>query len=299
MIHVPRTVPEPAVLQARNRRGQTEIEQVIAKAEQLITDAGLDISTAHVETIVGALQDLRHDFSLYKRSEVKDSLTAIFLGKCAYCESMYASTQPMDVEHHRPKAGVQDERTGALLRPGYYWLASSWLNLLPSCIDCNRVREQMAGTWIGSLGKGNRFPLEPGTRRMRWHNDGDIRDERPLLLDPCVDDPQEHLLFLANGTVDGLSDRGRVSIDIYGLGRSGLVWERRHRARIVEFRLDMLASLSLLRLQFQQDGTVRPGWVELVEELVLSVGQQLDRMGDAAEPYAGMARQLIARGTSA
>jgi 5-methylcytosine-specific restriction endonuclease McrA len=85
--------------------------------------------------------------------------------ECAYCESRYAGTQPMDVEHFRPKGKVLED-DGTEVR-GYYWLASEWANLLPSCIDCNRERRQWLADLgaVRSVGKGERFPLVKGSRR--------------------------------------------------------------------------------------------------------------------------------------
>ena len=77
-------------------------------------------------------------FTRYKHDTVKEALEALFHGKCAYCESDYAGTQPVDIEHYRPKGEVE----GVPDHPGYWWLAAEWENLLPSCIDCNRKRRQ-------------------------------------------------------------------------------------------------------------------------------------------------------------
>ena len=112
-------------------------------------------------------------FSYYKNDAVKARLVDLFHGKCAYCESFYSSTQPMDVEHFRPKGAVAEDDE----HPGYYWLAATWENLLPSCIDCNRQRNQfdvVEGETI-SLGKKDRFPI--GGTRARTPND-DLDDER-------------------------------------------------------------------------------------------------------------------------
>ena len=45
-------------------------------------------------------------FAIYKHKEVKNELERLFRGKCAYCETFYASAQSMDVEHYRPKGAV-------------------------------------------------------------------------------------------------------------------------------------------------------------------------------------------------
>ncbi|MEK9939970.1 MAG: hypothetical protein VW548_03245, partial [Methylotenera sp.] len=76
------------------------------------------------------------EFKAYKNDDVRHALFTLFHGKCAYCEARYDTTAPVDIEHFRPKGGI--DGTDHL---GYWWFAATWLNLLPSCIDCNRKRE--------------------------------------------------------------------------------------------------------------------------------------------------------------
>src|SRR5688500_1280853 len=84
-----------------------------------------------------ANRDESFDFRAYGHDDVKLELERMFHQKCAYCESDYGATEPVDVEHYRPK-GAFLRPDGSLSNPGYYWLAAEWTNLLPSCIDCNR-----------------------------------------------------------------------------------------------------------------------------------------------------------------
>src|SRR5262249_38061398 len=116
-------------------------------------------------------------FSVYGDPSVREALHRLFRGKCAYCDNVYAATQPLDVEHWRPKARVDQEDGSSVT--GYYWRASTWDNLLPSCIDCNRERTQLLedGT-TGKFGKGNQFPLEDELRRAK--NEAEIANESPL-----------------------------------------------------------------------------------------------------------------------
>lgn len=154
------------------------------------------------------------EFSRYKSAEVKEALGKLFHGKCAYCESFYSSIQPVDVEHFRPKGKVE----GDDVHPGYWWLAMEWTNLLPSCIDCNRRRNQRTPkpdlldlvqlTRDGDLnrtkqlatGKACAFPLaEDGVRcTMPPGSEPALTAEKALLLDPTRDDPEEHLVFVVS-----------------------------------------------------------------------------------------------------
>ena len=81
---------------------------------------------AHYDALIAEGKEIKtYDFSRYRRSEVKVELEKIFHGKCAYCESAFSSTQPVDVEHYRPKGPVE----GVVGHPGYWWLAADWENL--------------------------------------------------------------------------------------------------------------------------------------------------------------------------
>ena len=98
-----------------------------------------------------------HQIAAYKADDVKATLEQAFRGKCAYCESAYSAAQPMAVEHYRPKGEVVI--AGKRTPPGYYWLASAWDNLLPSCTDCNSPRRQV-------LPDGPQWPARPMRSRL-------------------------------------------------------------------------------------------------------------------------------------
>ncbi|QRP45467.1 HNH endonuclease [Amycolatopsis sp. FDAARGOS 1241] len=84
--------------------------------------------------------------------------------------------------------------------------AFDWLNHLLACEFCN------------SHHKRDRFPVD---------NAGE-----PLLIDPTVDDPLDHLfLVLSIGTYRALTDKGRATIEVCGLNRPLL---ERGRAAAVE-----------------------------------------------------------------
>jgi uncharacterized protein (TIGR02646 family) len=185
------------------------------------------------------------DFAVYKQPEVRAALVALFGNKCAYCESDYTAVHPVDVEHWRPKGAVITA-DGTELPLGYHWLASSWENLLPSCIDCNRERGQHTlpqGRTVKS-GKAERFPLADETKRAS--KPADVAGESPLLLNPCDDEPDDHLEYFDADPERALmrerasSRKGRTSIDIYGLNRDGLVRARHRHLNDVEIALSRL-----------------------------------------------------------
>ncbi|OIN46957.1 hypothetical protein BLL37_08300 [Pseudomonas azotoformans] len=245
--------------------------------------------TAHADS---EEKELVAKFDLYGHASVRAKLNDMFHGKCAYCESFYRSTSAMEVEHYRPKEGVVQDKG----HTGYWWLGMAWDNLLPSCIFCNRLNTHDTPTLSAKLttllgdpgefsdsrkvvtGKGNHFPV----LGVRAHDAArDYSRELPLLLDPCRDNPSEHLRFyieptniiglilpmkgesgglpaqklitdmlpkfkkeLTEALMDGLSLRGAFSIHIYGLNRLGLVQDRTRVLRHLRFMEGQVVDLS-------------------------------------------------------
>ncbi|MDX0531514.1 hypothetical protein GOC94_30935 [Sinorhizobium medicae] len=178
-------------------------------------------------------------FKVYAHDEVREKLTFLFGHKCAYCEGDFGPLMPVDVEHFRPKGGVI-EPAGALRFPGYWWRASTWENLLPSCIDCNRSRWHKVGTRKFKRGKENLFPLLGGASPAV--DEAGIAGEQPALINPAEDQPKDHLQHVYVKLPDGRKEsvvqpvldtagaedpKGRASIDTYGLNRDRLAVSRR------------------------------------------------------------------------
>jgi uncharacterized protein (TIGR02646 family) len=144
---------------------------------------------------------------------VKDKLILIFNNKCAYCECDTSAGSAYDAEHFRPIKH-------------YYWLSYEWTNLLLSCRTCNTVHKK---THFPLEKEGNRLknhPIQPnGTfDKAACHILSDLLiSEQPCLLHPAIDKPMEHLIFLKDGNVKYLTEKGRKSIQIYGLDRPELI----------------------------------------------------------------------------
>jgi uncharacterized protein (TIGR02646 family) len=228
------------------------------------------------------------NFKAYKRPDVIVALEEMFGHKCAYCESDYGAVAPTDIEHYRPKGAVMG-LSGKAEKPGYYWLAAEWSNLLPSCIDCNRARRHEYGNGPELSGKANHFPLLDESKRASAPN-GEVGEE-PLLLNPTLDDPDEHLEFLAKGLVRPAqpqgtdSVRGKATIDILGLRRHELVRLRRTQQVWID---DAIASFKEAAWKLSR----APNDTFARNVLKRAVKNLLECM-DAASPYACMARQQI------
>ena len=230
-------------------------------------------------------------FKAYKNKKLAALLEATFHGKCAYCESYMKAVQPQDIEHYRPKQAVLIE--GSMAKPGYYWLASKWPNLLSSCIMCNRPNRHRLGSKAAqkTLGKGIQFPLESEERRARSHT-ADVAEEVPLILDPCGNDnPADHLGFECDGWIapklraDGtLSAKGAATIDVLALQRPELVKARCDRAKMI------VGDLVLMEIEEKELQGGKGSRLSLAC-LILKIDHYLQ----VDQPYTEMARQIIER----
>ena len=137
-------------------------------------------------------------WSRYNRADVKEALRAMSHEKCVYCESRITHIDYGDIEHYRPKSL-------------YPHLTFQWENLLLACGVCN-----------GAEQKGSKFPLQ------------DEDESQPLLLNPCEDEPRDHLAFDGAWLVPR-TPRGEATRDILGLNRDALFDQRRKLFRMVDY----------------------------------------------------------------
>jgi uncharacterized protein (TIGR02646 family) len=176
--------------------------------------------------------DVKIDRELY--AEFKPYLQKLFNGKCAYCEAEIASNQPGDLEHFRPKGRVVDDnfkpikakypKKGEMDHAGYFWLAYWWCNLLPSCRDCNSYRHHGGPFADDGAGKADRFPVD-GFRACLPDEEA---AEKPLLINPTDDLPEDHLEFSSDGKIGSKSTIGEQTLRLLGLNiRESLVRQRR------------------------------------------------------------------------
>lgn len=230
-------------------------------------------------------------YAVYKSPDIRAVLEEAFGGKCAYCETYYAATQPVAIEHYRPKGAVTVD--GKAVPPGYYWLASEWTNLLPSCTDCNSPRGQdLPGDVTRTAGKANAFPLASETGRAT--QPGTENREKRLLLHPYRDYPEKHLDFVwGTGTIDdgwvrprNGSTKGATTIEVCALQRRGLRAARRDRL------LEIIAHLETLVEAFN-NASRYPEDPEMVAQYERRLAE-VSRFVEPHAPYSVMARQVVA-----
>ncbi|TCA23615.1 endonuclease [Rhizobium leguminosarum bv. viciae] len=305
----------PSVLSQRGKDKLTELERAQAHISKALTPG---------------TEREAFKFQAYKKEEVKRRLEELFHGKCAYCESYYAGQAPVDVEHYRPKGAVEGESD----HDGYWWLGMEWTNLLPSCIDCNRRRKQKTPTRVGDVevlqktmltGKKDCFPVA-GTRAA--NKAANLALEEPLLLDPTRDDPEQHLhywirdghgsglilpkalgpqgqqlapvdadvaVLAAKATALGLSVRGAVSIQAYGLNRLRMVQERTALLNRLRFFEYLVVQIGTVLQKLSKDDL--KGIVEVEDAIVNLTHLQsrvLDEMAALASPKAPFSAFAVA-----
>jgi uncharacterized protein (TIGR02646 family) len=258
-------------------------------------------------------------FERYSEHDVCFALDELFHEKCAYCETSYRAVDSRDVEHFRPKGGVAE----APQHPGYWWLAASWSNLLPSCPPCNQRRRQTLyepGTPLEEFeaarrrqaetlsGKKNSFPVSKGN--WATSEEHQLTTEDPLLINPCERDPADHLEFVFDWkrpqyiweaeqvtafvrprAKAGQDDAyGKASIAIYGLRRAGLF--REHLARLKEMQLLCIPIVDIVRDLAQAPPPANE--TALIERLK-KYKKSLLSYTDPTRPYAAMAKAFVAQ----
>jgi uncharacterized protein (TIGR02646 family) len=189
-------------------------------APNILTTKGKDEATAFCMAFDKGKALFNFESALYGHQDVKSALKVAQNEKCCFCEAKITHISYGDVEHFRPKAGwVQAGEP--INKPGYYWLAYEWDNLLLSCEICNQRF------------KKNFFPLLDNTKRATSHID-DVSQELPVFIHPVLDDPQEFIEFkeeIPFSIDDNL--RGKKTIEMLGLDREALNERRRERLGLV------------------------------------------------------------------
>jgi len=190
---------------------------------------------------------------LYKDKKIKAEYylnkNEYFHGKCAYCEAYIVDFHNGDIDHFRPKGRVTDENDTIVMvegadgndipHPGYYWLAYDWHNLLLTCNDCNRPKKN-SGL---KTGKRARFPVAG----IHATTPEEIEDEEPLLINPLIDDPKEHLkVNFENGELIGLTLKGAMTIRVFGLNIRDRLPQERYDAA-------MTARSNLVSIAYEDD----------------------------------------------
>lgn len=184
-----------------------------------------------------------------------DVFTAVmgaFGQKCAFCESSISRAATVEsVRHFRPPSNARDDYSHTVDPDHYWWLAYEWENLYLVCSECAR-------------NQGTHFPTAAGRVPSGTLADK-LSAEKPLLIDPCREEPANWLHYLSDGRVAprevrGLP-RGQITIEVFGLNREDLVKQR------------SLAAANVLRLTekfFRRQAEVAEEVLEIPPEIILT-----------------------------
>ena len=244
---------------------------------------------------------VRPPFVGYAGYDVRRALMRMFRWKCAYCEgSVQKGT--LEVEHYRPKAAV-----AGCFHGGYWWLAWTWSNLLPTCPGCNKglkqhvVAPDMTVEEVEAMqsmppralhGKATQFPVS-GTRLVAKVDDH--LAEGPLIIDPTRTDPRPHLDWRHDGpyAVVGPADAGGTPSP---QGLETIRCLALNRVDLVQSRTQVLDRLRTQRIQIMDDLEADAVHPELSGVAVnLAVRRVLDMRLSCRrdQPYSAMASAFV------
>jgi len=240
-------------------------------------------------------------FRVYGHSQVKESLIKMGKGKCAYCESDILATYVGDIEHFRPKGEIEELKATGNSKPGYYWLAADWDNLLFSCRNCNQKSKQTTAfvEEAKSMGKMNQFPLFDESKRVRSHED-DLEEEEKvrLLLNPCKENPEDYFKYdIESGVIqpkkrnEFLKQRAVSSIKVFALQRVPLVIEREKKAILISAQMQRVEEAFINYNDFVDD----PQRAERFAKVLQREMETLQSFLDPTQEYLGLARQMIGK----
>lgn len=157
--------------------------------------------------------------------EILRDLSFMFLGKCAFCEQ---GATGLFLHHFRPtndaEPTIGSEVDGRTRDAHLYygWLSDTWFNLYPICGDCRPKRTTFFPV------KGQRAHIPTAEEYAEFVKVGDgtwpnlVIDETPLLLDPCADDIDRHLVPRRDGSLEAASELGEETIKHFRLNRARL-----------------------------------------------------------------------------
>lgn len=146
-----------------------------------------------------------------------------------------------------------------------------WKSLLKPIRNCN----QFKSTW---------FPVEKERAAVGTIYQDINFHEVPLLIDPCIDEPEQHLTYNELGEVDFLTAKGKTTIEIIKLNRSDLVEARRN---VLDNLQEQWTRFLALFPNADQNA-------ELINEITQTWGHIFNN-NESTKPYLGIQRQMLTK----
>ncbi|WP_430413060.1 retron system putative HNH endonuclease [Kordia sp.] len=278
------------------KRDSVEVPEIL-KDGSVKVQKELEKATAHY---ADASNTKAYKFSVYSHATIKQALIDMSFGKCAYCEGDILATYVGDIEHFRPKGEIEELKKDGNSKPGYYWLAADWNNLLFSCRNCNQKSKQETSEndEATSMGKMNQFPLADEQFRVRTI-DGDLKkeDEVRLLIDPSVEDPEVYFKYDMNSGVikpkaesEFKKERADTSIKVFALQRVPLVQRREKKALEISAQMQAIEDFMEIVDRFYDPEIAATH--DLLDKLEVQI-ERLKNFLNPKEEYLGLAKQMI------
>ncbi len=212
-------------------------------------------------------QRLNNPFDSSIRKEIVAPLRELFNHKCAYCESSLPQVSTIgEIDQFRPKRGARG-LDKEFSDDHYWWLTYEWRNLYYSCPVCNRYKS----TW---------FPVEGKRSEIKMPYEEVLNFEETLLIDPCTDNPQQHIAFDLDGFIKPASEKGEITIELLKLNREDLV-----NARLMAIQEEFGEWEALTKYWKNDD-------IEEINSILSKWKDIID--GDSNKTYLGARRFLIA-----
>jgi len=151
------------------------------------------------------------DEEFYFWEPMRQAVEKRCLRKCVFCERLATKVDTL-IETFRPLRNAKDKGNYST-QNHYIWLAYEFENLVQVCIECSRR-------------KHNAFPVV-GQRAPYLTPMSEIDHyETRLIVNPYLDNPQQHLVFFADGRCEGSTPRGQSTIELFQLNDRRLLAER-------------------------------------------------------------------------
>ena len=228
-------------------------------------------------------------YKIYSDDSVRKVLLNMFNGKCAYCESKITSIYNGDIEHFRPKGEIKEATP---TKPGYYWLAAEWENLLFACPFCNQTNTHtiVANGILKEtvLGKLHQFPLV-----------FELEETERLLLNPCKDlNIENYFKYKDSGVIIVNSDlteqrnilRAEKSIQVYALNRLALVQARREKIIQIKAQIKRTEESIINYNRYAKQSDEEKIWFEGIMRKEIKI---LKRYKNTNQEYSGLAKYII------
>ncbi|WP_282019109.1 retron system putative HNH endonuclease [Salegentibacter mishustinae] len=191
--------------------------------------------------------------------------------KCSYCESEL-KIQNLTINHFRPKSAAADLE-GKISSEHYWWLALDWNNLFPACQICKS-------------NKKNFFPVAKRRATVKYYaKDTLYNKEKPLLIDPEFENPEEYFYYDQNGRIYSDTERGVTTINLLSLNREELIKSRQSVAS------EILSVLNDLPISVNFSDVDNLENEDLIKKMN-SLGKDLNKF---SEPYLGIRRFFFRR----